>query len=116
MRTKHLFPRALLTPFTDNVDLTSADRRAYTDAATAQRHKEFESVDVTFDHDGQEASAREADRQRADDESTGNRTHRRRMTDRIHRARPIRAGSSDYVSRIRFQRSKADLARHPWTR
>ena len=53
-----LFPRALLTPFTDNVDLTHADQRAYTDAATAQRHKEFESVDVTFDHDGQEASAR----------------------------------------------------------
>ena len=59
VRTKHLFPRALLTPFTDNVDLTSADQRAYTDAATAQRHKEFESVDVTFDHDGQEASARQ---------------------------------------------------------
>ena len=39
----------LLTPFTDNVDLTGADQRAYTDAATAQRHKEFESVDVTFD-------------------------------------------------------------------
>ena len=58
VRTKHLFPRALLTPFTDNVDLTRADRRAYTDAATAQRHKGFESVEVTFDHEGQEASAR----------------------------------------------------------
>ena len=58
VRTKRLYPRALLTPFTDNVDLTGADQRAYTDAATAQRHKGFESVDVTFDHDGQEASAR----------------------------------------------------------
>ena len=58
VRTKNLFPRALLTPFTDNVDLTGADRRAYTDAATAQRHKGFESVDVTFDHEGQEAAAR----------------------------------------------------------
>jgi YihY family inner membrane protein len=58
VHTKQLFPRALLTPFTDNVDLTHADQRAYTDAATSQRHKGFESVDVTFDHDGQEASAR----------------------------------------------------------
>jgi YihY family inner membrane protein len=60
VRTKHLFPRALLTPFTDNVDLTRADRRAYTDAATAQRHKGFETVDVTFAHGGQEASTRKA--------------------------------------------------------
>jgi membrane protein len=58
VRTKHLFPRALLTPFTDNVDLTGADQRAYTDAARAQRHKGFESVEVTFDHEGQNASAR----------------------------------------------------------
>ena len=58
VRTKNLFPRALLTPFTDNVDLTGADQRAYTDAATAQRHKGFETVDVTFDHEGQEAAAR----------------------------------------------------------
>ncbi len=43
-----LFPRALLTPFTDRVDLTDADRRAYTRYAQAQRHKGFESVDVDF--------------------------------------------------------------------
>jgi YihY family inner membrane protein len=61
VRTKQLFPRALLTPFTDNVDLTGADQRAYTDAATAQRHKGFQSVDVTFEHEGQNASARRAD-------------------------------------------------------
>jgi membrane protein len=58
VRTKRLFPRALLTPFTDNVDLTHADQRAYTDAANAQRHKGFQSVDVTFEHEGQNASAR----------------------------------------------------------
>jgi membrane protein len=57
VRVKHLYPRALLTPFTDNVDLTPADRRAYTDAANAQRHKGFQSVDVTFEHDGQFAAA-----------------------------------------------------------
>jgi membrane protein len=45
---KHLYPRALLTPFTDDVDLTEADRRVYTDYAKAQRHKGFEHVRVTF--------------------------------------------------------------------
>lgn len=58
VHTKRLYPRALLTPFTDNVDLTDADQRAYTDAATSQRYKGFESVDVTFEHNGQNASAR----------------------------------------------------------
>jgi uncharacterized BrkB/YihY/UPF0761 family membrane protein len=46
---KRLYPRALLTPFTDAVDLTDADRRVYTEYAQAQRHKGFEKVTVTFD-------------------------------------------------------------------
>jgi YihY family inner membrane protein len=45
---KHLFPRALLTPFTDAVELTDADRRVYRDYARAQRHKGFERIHVTF--------------------------------------------------------------------
>jgi uncharacterized BrkB/YihY/UPF0761 family membrane protein len=45
---RRLFPRALLTPFTDDVDLTEADVRAYSDYAKAQRHKGFERVRVTF--------------------------------------------------------------------
>jgi hypothetical protein len=45
---KRLYPRALLTPFTDQVELTEADRRVYTDSARAQRHKGFEEVDVRF--------------------------------------------------------------------
>ncbi len=45
---KRLFPRALLTPFTDDVELTDADRRVYTDYAKAQRHKGFQRVTVTF--------------------------------------------------------------------
>lgn len=48
VRVDHLHPRALLTPFTDNVDLTHGDRRAYTGQAKAQRSKGFEDVDVTF--------------------------------------------------------------------
>lgn len=46
---RRLYPRALLTPFTDDVDLTEADRRAYGSYAKAQRHKGFQHVDVTFD-------------------------------------------------------------------
>ncbi len=47
--TKRLYPRALLTPFTDNVRLTEADKRVYRESAQAQRHKGFERVEVTFD-------------------------------------------------------------------
>jgi membrane protein len=46
---RRLYPRALLTPFTDNVELTEADRRAYDSYAKAQRHKGFQHVQVTFD-------------------------------------------------------------------
>jgi len=44
----HLYPRALLTPFTDAVSLTEADRRAYAGYAKAQRYKGFQRVRVTF--------------------------------------------------------------------
>lgn len=46
---RRLWPRALLTPFTDSVDLTEADRRAYAMYAQTQRHKGFETVTVRFD-------------------------------------------------------------------
>ncbi len=46
--TKHLYPRALLTPFTDAVELTDADRKVYREYARAQRHKGFEQIRVTF--------------------------------------------------------------------
>lgn len=58
--TKRLYPRALLTPFTDNVDLTDADQRAYLAAVNAQQFKGFQSVTVTYEDDGQRASARRA--------------------------------------------------------
>ena len=53
---KKLYPRALLTPFTDEVQLTDADRRVYTEYANAQRHKGFERVTVSFDHDAEAAT------------------------------------------------------------
>lgn len=46
---RRLWPRALLTPFTDSVDLTDADRRAYAMYAQMQRHKGFETVTVRFE-------------------------------------------------------------------
>jgi membrane protein len=49
VRRRHLWPRSLLTPFTDDVDLTHADKRAYRSYATSERFKGFEDVDVTFD-------------------------------------------------------------------
>jgi len=49
VRKHRLYPRALLTPFTDNVDLTRGDRKTYTRQAKAQRAKGFEQVTVTFD-------------------------------------------------------------------
>jgi uncharacterized BrkB/YihY/UPF0761 family membrane protein len=44
-----LYPRALLTPFTDDVELTRGDRETYTGQAKAQRAKGFQHIDVTFD-------------------------------------------------------------------
>lgn len=46
---RRLWPRALLTPFTDNVQLTDADREAYALYARMQRHKGFEKVLVRWE-------------------------------------------------------------------
>jgi Virulence factor BrkB len=51
VRTDHLYPRSLLTPFTDDVQLTRGDEQVYTDAAKAQRAKGFQEVDVRFEDD-----------------------------------------------------------------
>jgi hypothetical protein len=51
VRVDRLHPRSLLTPFTDNVQLTPADRRAYTEQAKSERSKGFQEIDVSFrDH------------------------------------------------------------------
>ena len=60
VRVRHLHPRSLLTPFTDQVDLTPGDQRAYAQLAKAQRAKGFERVEVVFEHDGQYATATRA--------------------------------------------------------
>jgi uncharacterized BrkB/YihY/UPF0761 family membrane protein len=59
---RRLYPRALLAPFTDAVQLTEADMRAYDSYAKAQRHKGFQVVDVTFENgssNGEPASTRQ---------------------------------------------------------
>jgi membrane protein len=49
VHVNRLHPRSLLTPFTDNVTLTTGDRRAYSRQARAQRSKGFQHVHVNFD-------------------------------------------------------------------
>ena len=46
---RRLWPRSLLTPFTDDVQLTAGDRKAYASYARTEQHKGFEVVDVEFD-------------------------------------------------------------------
>ena len=52
VRVDRLHPRALLTPFTDNVELTPADRKTYTKQAEAEQFKSFETVNVSFESPG----------------------------------------------------------------
>ncbi|GAC57605.1 hypothetical protein GOHSU_22_00650 [Gordonia hirsuta DSM 44140 = NBRC 16056] len=49
VRVDKLYPRSLLTPFTDDVVLTDGDIRTYTRLAKAQRNKGFQVIDVVFD-------------------------------------------------------------------
>lgn len=75
VRTRRLYPRALLTPFTDDVDLTPADQAVYTAAAQAQRLKGFQEIDVTFERPGPAAPSTDHDTAGTDtagDVSTGN--------------------------------------------
>lgn len=48
VRVREMWPRSLLAPFTDNVDLTPGDKRAYISYAKTEEHKSFESIDVSF--------------------------------------------------------------------
>ncbi|HEY0487291.1 MAG TPA: YihY/virulence factor BrkB family protein [Mycobacteriales bacterium] len=52
VRADRLWPRALLTMFTDNVELTQGDRRSYRSYARTEQHKGFEQIDVRFHERG----------------------------------------------------------------
>jgi YihY family inner membrane protein len=58
---RRLWPRALLTPVTDDVDLTRADERTYAAHAQAEKFKEFERVQVSFHRDAEGTDDRPAD-------------------------------------------------------
>jgi YihY family inner membrane protein len=57
VRVDRLYPRSLLTPFTDNVELTHGDEKVYADAARSQSAKGFERVEVRFDPSPREKDA-----------------------------------------------------------
>jgi membrane protein len=61
---RRLWPRALLTPFTDRAPLTPADKRAYAAYAQSERHKGFEVVDVGFDTTAETGAKDGADQER----------------------------------------------------
>jgi len=58
VRVRRLWPRSLLTPFTDDVQLTSGDRKAYESYAQTEQLKGFETVDVDFDQPAPDQSDR----------------------------------------------------------
>lgn len=92
--SRRLYPRALLTPLTDTVDLTIADQLAYTHLVQTQSLKGFQNVDVTFEHDGQNATARRRDRAEARSRETA--------PDRAPRpARRLRRDRRDAAARVR---------------
>jgi membrane protein len=70
VRIDRLFPRALLAPFTDRVNLTRGDESAYEQQAQAQRAKDFEDVQVTFDG-AQEGTPDGAEDEAGDEDETG---------------------------------------------
>ena len=61
VKVDRLYPRALLTPFTDHVDLTPADRKTYARKAKAERVKGFQRVSVRFDPQRDEAVQQDAE-------------------------------------------------------
>jgi hypothetical protein len=66
VRVDRLYPRSLLTPFTDNVELTRGDEKVYSDAARSQSAKGFERVEVRFDPSPLEKASEDAVREPAD--------------------------------------------------
>ncbi len=63
---ERLWPRSLLTVFTDGVVLTDADRRAYQGQAKAQRLKGFQEISVGFERRATDEGAEPANGGRED--------------------------------------------------
>lgn len=91
VRAMRMWPRSLLTPFTDRVRLTAGDRRAYRSYAATECFKGFERIRVDFGG----RAATEEDRDRTEDRERGDergRTEDRDRTDERDRG-PGAAGS-----------------------
>lgn len=50
VRARRLWPRNLLTPFINDVELTAADRASYRSYVNSERFKPSQQVQTTFDH------------------------------------------------------------------
>ena len=107
----NLYPRALLTPLTDDVDLTEGDLEAYAGLARAQRLKGFQTVQVSFEYGGafrtgraareqaerEEALARAETERRAEEARVAR--MRRREADRVRREADRSRREADRVRR-----------------
>jgi hypothetical protein len=104
VREGRLWPRSLLTPFTDDVQLTHGDRRAYRMYAQTERHKGFQTVKVEFDQEPPEGPPppERRHRQEAQDQ-----LHRAEAQDQLHRAEAQdqlhRAEAQDQLHRAEAQ-------------
>jgi YihY family inner membrane protein len=56
VRAMRMWPRSLLSPFSDGVEITVGDERAYTSYAKTELHKSFETIDVRFGEPGRRAA------------------------------------------------------------
>ncbi|MGH8891417.1 MAG: YihY/virulence factor BrkB family protein [Acidothermaceae bacterium] len=56
-----LWPRSLMTPFTDDVELTPADQRAYAMYVQVQKFKGFQKIHTDFRRDRREPPAQDGD-------------------------------------------------------
>lgn len=65
VRANRLWPRALLSAFSETTELTRGDRRAYASYATAQRHTAAQDVNVRF-HTQHSAREPESEPERTD--------------------------------------------------
>lgn len=80
VRVKGLWPRALLGPFTASVPLTEADVQTYRDATASTMIKDYQGVEVTFDHPAGPPPTLEARRRQEEEaraEGAGPATHAR---------------------------------------
>ncbi|MDT9593499.1 YihY/virulence factor BrkB family protein [Nocardioides zeae] len=61
---ENLYPRSLLTPFTDDVVLTEADEHSYEEIAKAQKLKGFQQIEVSFEPENETEPEHEPERHR----------------------------------------------------